>query len=261
MAVEKIKIDFERQTFDRKMVEGAQPAHRFSAEGPSIGATTKMENTKKDFDFDYMAECFERCVHNGTIIIRLYNRGFTEMNKMLTNMGMVFGFAVKELQGRIKNLDEMRHGGDGAHFRKLDEMLRYEVNDVDIVNNKDEWYKSGTRNFLNLHRGLKFFTLFMEGAKEAKPKDNLGPIASKAYDASLARYHSFMLRGVARLAMKSLPNKDGMAQNIYGKDPERIEKMELVGGRAVEGMKKAYNMCKENFKISSRMNTSRSMGP
>ncbi len=244
------------------MANGTDKQHQ-GGEGKNdeASAVSTEVDRDKDFDLEYMAQCFERCVDDNSIVLRIYNRGFAEMNKMLGSMGLVFGFVVSELNGRIKKLDEYRHGPDKRHYRVLREMLRYEVNEVGITSKRKNWVKSGTRHFLNLHRGLKFFTLFMENAKNASPNSYLNEAAVDAYDNSLARYHGMVLRGVARLAMKSLPTKDGMAKNIFGKAPDRVQKMEEIGGRAIQEMKKAYAVTKENFSISTRLNSSKSMGP
>ena len=68
----------------------------------------------------------------------------------------------------------------------------------------------GSRTLLRLHRALSFTMLFLERLAESSNQEKASSIASSAYAETLAKFHPWLIRKAANLAMYTLPSRGDM---------------------------------------------------
>lgn len=72
---------------------------------------------------------------------------------------------------------------------------------------------------LRLHRALEFISKFILEVSKLDDLAATGPAARSAYQATLAKYHPWVIRKTASLAMYGLPNREQLIIRAFGGEP------------------------------------------
>lgn len=136
-------------------------------------------------------------------------------------MGSIFGFVSNDLREKMNILNNFLSNTDTCeHFKSVKRMIEHE-RDNNLLN--ENGYVSGSRTLLRLHRGLEFIHLFLTKLKDLKNEDNTATSCRDAYNATLAKYHGFLVRQGAKCAMITLPNREDLFKRVCG-DLDNIQK-------------------------------------
>merc|ERR1712241_1639757 len=117
----------------------------------------------------------------------------------------------------------------GQHYQTIKTMIDYEVKN-DLIKTKKKDDPSGSRTLLRLHRALEYIIGFLHKLEDIDDEGYCSVISREAYEATLMKYHPWVVQKAAKLAMKLLPTKGGLILKVH---PEGSE----------EGIKKTL----ENF--------------
>lgn len=126
-------------------------------------------------------------------------------------MGTVFGLVSSDLKAKIDILYEFLKTEQSHNFVTAKTMIEYEKSN-NLLKKKD--YLSGSRTLLRLHRGLEFIHLFLKRISELQETDNTADVCKQSYDETLAKYHPFLIRKGAKLAMYYMPNRDDLLKKV-----------------------------------------------
>jgi len=163
--------------------------------------------------------CASKCQIRGVVISRDDHSLSLGPNRFCSRLGTLFGFVVNDLQDKIGRLNALV-ADDEEHFSTVQNMIIYETS-----NNILRKGTSGSVTLLRLHRGLgngvpirmfffcfthtlfisEFIILFMSKLLKLKPTESTTSAAQEAYNKTLAKHHSWLIRNAARLSMNLLP--------------------------------------------------------
>lgn len=129
-------------------------------------------------------------------------------------MGTIFGFVSSDLQDKVNIIKNyLKNSETSKHFTSAKQMIEYEKANELL---KKNGYVSGSRTLLRLHRGLEFIHHFLDKLKDLKGEDYTSCSCREAYDATLARHHSWYIRTGAKMAMHALPNREQLFVRVCG---------------------------------------------
>lgn len=138
-----------------------------------------------------------------------------------------------DINGNIKKLRE-KFAQDPEKFKTLQDIVESE-----IATETTTAKNSATDALLWLKRALQFIVVFLEEVLTGE--QDLVKCAKKAYEASLKRYHGWMVQGVFSLAMKAVPyRKDFMEKLGRGKVDEET---------VLKEMKDCVDLLSANLKV------------
>ncbi|KAJ8963731.1 hypothetical protein NQ317_012203 [Molorchus minor] len=165
------------------------------------------------FDIQIVHDKFCAAVHeDDDVHLESYLQSFEELNKFFTLIGSVFGFVSKDLGAKMDTLNELlNHPEKSENFMTVKKMIEFEK-DNGFLNKKG--YTSGSRTLLRLHRGLDFIQLFLKKLGELKEEESTSFACREAYDHTLAKHHSFVIRNGAKIAIYTLPTKEILLQRV-----------------------------------------------
>ncbi|XP_065831360.1 glycolipid transfer protein-like isoform X2 [Oscarella lobularis] len=114
-----------------------------------------------------------------------------------------------DINGNIKKL-RTKFETDKEKYSTLQGMVESE-----IAEGTTQAKNSATDALLWLKRALQFIRVFLD--EVLKGEEDLNKCASKAYEASLKRFHGWLVRGIFSLAMKAVPyRKDFIKALLQG---------------------------------------------
>lgn len=129
-------------------------------------------------------------------------------------MGSVFGFVAKDVDSKIKILDEYRSDPKiGTHYATIQSMIDYET-EANLL--RDSKRPSGARTLLRLHRALEFVAHFMAECAALEAHTGTSHTARECYNKTLSKYHPWYIRKSASLAMMALPTKVNLIERAFG---------------------------------------------
>ncbi|GJQ70061.1 hypothetical protein Trydic_g22541 [Trypoxylus dichotomus] len=179
--------------------------------------------TSEDLRFDLLVvfESFSKSLGDEDNDIKLndYLSSYQELNKFFNLMGAVFGFVSKDLQSKIDILSDLQKQNSN-NFDTAKKMIEYEKN-CNLLHKNG--YTSGSRTLLRLHRGLDFIRLFLKSVGELKNHETTANVCREAYNITLAKYHPFLIRKGAQIAMYTMPTRQELLKKVCGNDDEYIE--------------------------------------
>ena len=151
---------------------------------------------------DSLAKCSEE-----DLLIDEYITAYEELCIFFGLLGSVFGFITSDIKEKIEILRNFRNGHSERNmYERVEKMMEHEIE----VNKKTNQVLLGSRTLLRLHRALSFTMLFMERLSESTDHEKASSIASSAYSETLAKYHPWLIRKAANLAMYTLPSRGDM---------------------------------------------------
>ena len=120
-------------------------------------------------------------------------------------------------------------------------MLNYEV-EKKITDNKKK--ASGSRTLLRLHRALEFIAALLLKIKETDNSKKFSNEAQKAYEATLAQHHPWLVKKGVGIAMMTLPSRSDLLKKLNLDDtPEKMGQL----GELVEELNKIYGITQKLY--------------
>ena len=120
-------------------------------------------------------------------------------------------------------------------------MLNYEV-EKKITDNKKK--ASGSRTLLRLHRALEFIAALLLKIKETDNSKKFSNEAQKAYEATLAKHHPWLVKKGVGIAMMTLPSRSDLLKKLNLDDtPEKMGQL----GELVEELNKIYGITQKLY--------------
>lgn len=162
------------------------------------------------------------CYSNGDddVYIQDYVGIVKEVKKIINSFGFLFSFVDKELNDKICVLEE-HYRKDPEHYETVDKMLKYEKESNLLYPSKLYNKKNATKNLLELHRPLIFLYVILEKLYH-NPNERASKLSIETYDATLAKYHYWIIRKMTRTAMLALPRRETLLGLVF-KSPEEYD--------------------------------------
>ncbi|KAH8336861.1 hypothetical protein KR059_006177 [Drosophila kikkawai] len=142
-----------------------------------------------------------------------YLAAYEEIMKFFQLMGSVFSFVSSDVRSKIDILYALRATDtqDVRHFETFKTMLEYEKEEQLLAK---KGYVSGSRTLLRLHRGLDFVYEFLNRVQALEDDQKTVDVCKTAYDDTLGKHHSFLIRKGARLAMYAMPTRGDLLKRV-----------------------------------------------
>ncbi|CAO1305974.1 unnamed protein product [Diamesa hyperborea] len=181
--------------------------------------------SSEKFDLLVVTEHFQSALdkneENSDIVLDFYLLAFREILKFFHLMGSIFGFVNSDIKSKIEILEEYRTKQDvGEKFVTVQQMMEYEIN-TELLHKKD--YVSGSRTLLRLHRGLDFIRNLLKRVGELEKNDKTSHAAGISYSETLAKYHPWVIKKAASVAMYALPKRDELLNKVCSDADKAIE--------------------------------------
>lgn len=154
-------------------------------------------------------------VEDDDVDLTAYLEAYRELKKFCNLMGTVFGFVGSEIGSKMDVLIKLRSRHENGNFTTMKKMIEYELENNLL---KDSKYVSGSRTLLRLHRGLDFIRQFLKRVGELEPHENTNSIGQEVYNNTLARYHPWLIRKGAIIAMYVLPTREALLHRVCGEN-------------------------------------------
>ncbi|XP_067944287.1 ceramide-1-phosphate transfer protein-like [Watersipora subatra] len=168
------------------------------------------EQTQKVFDLGSVHCCFEKaCLETGEVHLANYCNAWRELNKFLNTLGTLFTFVTHDVAEKVDILETYLKS-DPENYQTINSMLKFEV-DNKITKTKKP---SASRTLLRLHRALVYILTLFENLSAAKADAKVSSISREAYDATLSKHHTWIVRKACNLAMYSLPLRSVLLHRI-----------------------------------------------
>ena len=164
-------------------------------------------------------------------------------------MGSVFGFVGADIKDKLEILHKHRQSPtESKDYETIKKMMNYETASPERLEptrtEQTHPLPSASRTLLRLHRALEFIMLFMDGLIVANDGDPVSHIAQNAYKESLSRYHGWLIRKGAHLAMYTLPSKIQLMEKI---SKHSYGEVEGIAKRMTLSMKPVYERTQDLY--------------
>lgn len=99
----------------------------------------------------------------------------------------------------------------GERYTTVENMLAYERYDARLLDPERQpepkELPNGSRTLLRLHRALAFVANLIDRVRLSKDGDKMSDLTEKAYQETLAQYHTWGIRKMVQTAVMTLPNR------------------------------------------------------
>jgi len=119
-----------------------------------------------------------------------------------------FSVVQTDLRGNIVKV-RVRYDAATAESSTLEQL---------VINEKGEKKRTATEGLLWLLRGLSFTCKSLQNA-QTNQSEELSAAFTKGYDASLKKFHNFVVKGIFSVAMKSCPYRKNFYEKLAA-DPD-----------------------------------------
>jgi len=218
-----------------------------SEEGEGVEAAGIVEAMEKvnledaDFSLELLTQHFKDSSATPGLCLASYVKGYREVYKFLNLLGTVFGWVGSDVWAKIVQLEKYLAGDEKEHYQNIKSMIDYEV-EHDLIKTKKKDDPSGSRTLLRLHRALEYIIAFLHKLDDIQDSDLCSVISVEAYEATLMKYHPWVVQKAAKLAMKLLPTKGGLTLKVHPEGSEEGIKKTLENfPKAVSAMRAAYD--------------------
>uniref|UniRef100_A0A1I8P6F2 Glycolipid transfer protein domain-containing protein n=1 Tax=Stomoxys calcitrans TaxID=35570 RepID=A0A1I8P6F2_STOCA len=170
------------------------------------------------FDIEKVTKVFQECLQDeDDVIMDDYLNAYEEINKFFLLLGSVFGFVSSDVRTKIDILTAFRREAENSDkFVTFKTMMLYEM-EAGLL--KDSKYVSGCRTLLRLHRGLEFIYEFLTKLEEVDKNEKVQQTCRAAYENTLAKHHTWVIRKGALVAMYTLPTKEELLKRVCADVP------------------------------------------
>ncbi|XP_077259990.1 ceramide-1-phosphate transfer protein [Temnothorax americanus] len=178
------------------------------AEGPELSF----------FDLRTVHDHFDQAlVENDDVDLKAYLEAYNELYKFFQLMGSVFSFVSSDLKQKIDVLTDLINKNT-QNYTTIKSMIEYErenklLEKADFVN--------GSRTLLRLHRGLDFIREFLQQLNDLTDIDKTVCCCQDAYNKTLAKHHSWVIRKAAIVAMYTMPTREALFKKVCGENVQR----------------------------------------
>ncbi|XP_784137.3 ceramide-1-phosphate transfer protein [Strongylocentrotus purpuratus] len=188
------------------------------------------------FDLEKIRSEFTAALHeDGTIDLEHYLRGHSEITRLLSLLGTVFGFVANDMKHK-NNIIHDHRTDHPEEFTTVQTMIDFEMRENLTARKNDKGRDSGSRTFLRLHRALEFFVVLLTRLTPAKETDPTSTLCSKTYGETLGKYHPWFVRQMAYLAIKTLPNKRQLIQRYCLQDMDKAKELVVSAEEAMQAI-------------------------
>jgi len=149
-----------------------------------------------------------------------------------------------DVKDKIGILKTHRQSNAGPNYRTVQSMVDFEVaNKITTVKGKPP---SGSRTLLRLHRALEFIMLLFEKIQNAPLDEKLQPATSEAYNNTLYKHHTWIIRKGVGLAFHMMPTKRQLLERMNGTktQEEYLKQMDQV----MSASKPVYDTVQQIYK-------------
>ena len=125
-------------------------------------------------------------------------------------------------------MERLRSSPQSEHYTSLQSMVAYEVSNklVDMDHRSHPRHPhSGCRTVLRLHRALHWLQLFLDGLRTSSEDARTSTLCSEAYNATLANYHSWIVRQAVTVAFCALPSRKVFLEAMNMESTEQAVEM------------------------------------
>ena len=190
----------------------------------NLKAKQEQSGSGNAFRIHIVADSLAKC-SEGDLLIDDYIIAYEELCIFFNLLGSVFGFITSDVKEKIEILRNFRNGHSEKHkYETVDGMMRHEIE----VHKKTNQALLGSRTLLRLHRALSFTMLFMEKLSVSGDHEKASTIASSAYSETLSKYHPWLIRKAANLAMYTLPSRGDMLVLVASGEPDEREVQKML---------------------------------
>lgn len=144
-----------------------------------------------------------------------YLEAYEELCKFCQLMGSVFTFVCSEIRSKMDILIELRSNDKENNFSSMKNMVKYEEENNLLTDSK---YVSGCRTLLRLHRGLDFLRNFLKRVGELQSHEHTNNVGQEVYRDTLGKYHPWLVRKGASMAMYILPTREVLLKRVCGEN-------------------------------------------
>ncbi|XP_038052920.1 ceramide-1-phosphate transfer protein-like [Patiria miniata] len=185
---------------------------------------------KELFDFKHLLDEFTASkTPEHYILMEHYVNAFNDLSRFFVLMGTAFGFVSKDINEKVGILKAHR-AENPDHFVTIQSMVAYEVENNLTQAKTPSGLLSGSRTLLRLHRTMDFVAKFLGRLQDMKDDEYTSKPAAEEYNRSLGKFHPWMIRKIAGLAMYTLPTRAVFIRKYCKQEKEELEK--LVGPTA-----------------------------
>uniref|UniRef100_A0A6M2DF26 Glycolipid transfer protein domain-containing protein n=1 Tax=Xenopsylla cheopis TaxID=163159 RepID=A0A6M2DF26_XENCH len=179
------------------------------------------DKNKIKFDLQKVHDHFQDSVkkaNNDDVHLEPYINGYKELYKFFQLMGTVFGFVSSDLKSKVDILENLLNDTNkGDNFLTFKSMIEYEKNN-DLLDKEE--YVSGSRTLLRLHRGLDFIREFLRALGELENCQKTSHVCQIAYNNTLAKYHPWLVKKGANVAMYTMPTREVLLKKVCGDEDD-----------------------------------------
>lgn len=138
-------------------------------------------------------------------------------------MGSVFTFVSNDILSKITILEDfLQDNKTGEHFQTIHQLMCYEKDNNLLADNT---YISGSRTLLRLHRGLEFIYEFLQKLAELEEHEKTSGCCKSCYNKTLAKYHPWVIRKAANVAMYALPLQGDLLRKVCIDVPKAVQEL------------------------------------
>lgn len=188
-----------------------------------------MDDSEKDFNLKVVLVSFKQCLTDkGEVLLDHYIAGWKGLVRFLNSLGAVFSFISKDVVAKLQIMERLRSIPQSEHYASLQSMVAYEVSNklVDMDHRSHPRHPhSGCRTVLRLHRALHWLQLFLDGLRTSSEDARTSTLCSEAYNATLANYHSWIVRQAVTVAFCALPSRKVFLEAMNMESTEQAVEM------------------------------------
>ena len=135
-------------------------------------------------------------------------------------MGTIFSFVVSDVVSKIGILRHHMDSDVGTNYTTVRQMIDYEI--ASSLTRARTKPPSGSRTLLRLHRALKFLRRLFADLAAMSPDEKTSGVVWKAYDETLACYHTWFIRKAVGLAVYAVPSRQTLFLKMNCKSEEKV---------------------------------------
>ncbi|XP_077977329.1 ceramide-1-phosphate transfer protein-like [Glandiceps talaboti] len=187
--------------------------------------TEKTKVNEHGLDLELVIKEFQAChPEKDVVMLDHYNVAFSEIARFFEVLGPLFGFVASDVRDKVGILEKHKKTRFGEHFETVQSIVTYEIRE-NLTKKKSEGLLSGSRTILRLHRALEFITELLRKVEYSDDSSAVSTLAGEAYNGSLAKFHPWLIRKAAGLAMYSLPSRKKFMATSFQQSAEEAERI------------------------------------
>lgn len=165
----------------------------------------------------------ETSVDYDDVLIREYLIAYGEFVKFLEYLGQLFYFVVVDVKEKIVIMQNYLESNP-ENYETISKLVKFEHGKKMFENNGPAFRSSGgARTILRLHRALIFIYKFLERLHSAEQKVKSSQLCIEAYESTLAKYHSWIIRKTVKFGVIALPKRETLL-DYMSSDKEELNK-------------------------------------